>query len=201
MKFKLRNLKHWTSQNWLLFRYVVSLMDFSHHTYIFRFLKINYQRYRTKFFGQRTPQNRNKIIKSAGNIFGTNYFSKLLHTTFKNYLELFPKKPLLGSSTTMFRYLLWHLIWAQVLHDELVLQIHTERYLGSQVHFGICRPKVGEKWHFNHLWSSIFFFNWDSPMQCWTATTRHGVTRKKAQKRLQDTENLFRKNLQLKDVC
>ena len=39
-------------------------------------------------------------------------------------------------------------------------------------------------------------------MQGLTATTRHGVTKKKkAQKRLQDTENLFRKNLQLKDVC
>ena len=34
-----------------------------------------------------------------------------------------------------------------------------------------------------------------------TATTRHGVTRKEAQKRLQDAENLFRKNLLLKDVC
>ena len=29
----------------------------------------------------------------------------------------------------------------------------------------------------------------------------HGVTRKEAQRRLQDTENLFRKKLQLKDVC
>ena len=42
-------------------------------------------------------------------------------------------------------------------------------------------------------------------MQGRTATTRHGVTRKKekkkAQKRLQDTENLLTKNLQLKDVC
>ena len=38
-------------------------------------------------------------------------------------------------------------------------------------------------------------------MQCWTATMRHVVTRKEAQKRLQDAENLFRKNLQLKDVC
>ena len=28
-----------------------------------------------------------------------------------------------------------------------------------------------------------------------------GLQEKKAQKRLQDTENLFRKNLQLKDVC
>ena len=34
-----------------------------------------------------------------------------------------------------------------------------------------------------------------------TATTRHTVTRKKAQKRLQATENLFRKKLKLKDVC
>ena len=108
--------------------------------------------------GQGLPKTENKIINSAGNIFGTNSFSKLLHTPFKNYQELFPKKPLLGSSTTMFRYLLWHLIWAQVLHDELVLQIHRERYLGSQVHFGICRPKVGEKWHYNHLWPSILFF-------------------------------------------
>ena len=37
-------------------------------------------------------------------------------------------------------------------------------------------------------------------MQDWTATVRHGVTRKEAQKRLQDTKNLFRKNPQLKDV-
>ena len=37
-------------------------------------------------------------------------------------------------------------------------------------------------------------------MQGWTATTRHGVT-KEVQKRLKDTENLFEKNLQLKDVC
>ena len=34
-------------------------------------------------------------------------------------------------------------------------------------------------------------------MQDRTATTRHGVTRKEAQKKLQDTENLFRKNLEL----
>ena len=29
---------------------------------------------------------------------------------------------------------------------------------------------------------------------------KHGVTRKEAQKKLQGTENIFRKNLQLKDV-
>ena len=38
-------------------------------------------------------------------------------------------------------------------------------------------------------------------MQGWTATTRHWVTRKEAEKVLQDTQNLFRKNPQLKDVC
>ena len=47
-----------------------------------------------------------------------------------------------------------------------------------------------------------FFFNWDSShARLRTATTRRGFTRKKAQKMLQGTENLFRKNLQLKDVC
>ena len=46
-----------------------------------------------------------------------------------------------------------------------------------------------------------FFLIGIHPMQGWTATTRHGVTRKEAQKGLQDTENLFRKKLQLKDVC
>ena len=46
-----------------------------------------------------------------------------------------------------------------------------------------------------------FFKTGIHSMQGCTATTRHGVTRKEAQKRLQHTENLFRKNLQLKHVC
>ena len=48
----------------------------------------------------------------------------------------------------------------------------------------------------------VFLFNWDSlharlnsHYEAWS------YKKKKAQKRLQDTENLFRKNLQLKDVC
>ena len=49
--------------------------------------------------------------------------------------------------------------------------------------------------------SIFFFFIGIHSMQGGTATARHGVTRKEAQKRLQGTENLFRKNLQLKDVC
>ena len=52
-----------------------------------------------------------------------------------------------------------------------------------------------------YIWDFFFFFNWASLLQGGAATTMHGVTRKEAQKILQDTENLFRKNLQLKDVC
>ena len=47
----------------------------------------------------------------------------------------------------------------------------------------------------------FFFLIGIHSMQDRTATTRHEITRKEAQKRLQDIENLFRKNLQLKDVC
>ena len=38
-------------------------------------------------------------------------------------------------------------------------------------------------------------------MQGWTATTRHGVTRKGCAKRLKHTGYLLRKNLTLKGVC
>ena len=51
------------------------------------------------------------------------------------------------------------------------------------------------------LFFFCFFLTGIHPMQGWTATTRHRVTRREAQKGLQDTENLFRKSLQLKDVC
>ena len=52
------------------------------------------------------------------------------------------------------------------------------------------------------LFTFFFFFNWDSRharlnshYEAWS------YNKKKAQKRLPDTENLFAKNLQLKDVC
>ena len=47
----------------------------------------------------------------------------------------------------------------------------------------------------------IFFLIGIHSMQGRTTTTRHGVTRKRNSKRLKHTGNLFRKNLQLKDVC
>ena len=68
--------------------------------------------------------------------------------------------------------------------------------------FGLARINISrtliQKWLLLLL---FFFLIGIHPMQGWTATTRHGVTRKEAQKGLQDTGNLFRKNLQLKDVC
>ena len=38
-------------------------------------------------------------------------------------------------------------------------------------------------------------------MPGWTATTRHGVTRKRSTKRLKHTGNLFRKNIEFIGVC
>ena len=49
--------------------------------------------------------------------------------------------------------------------------------------------------------SRIFYLTGIYYMQGWTATTWGGVTRKRNTKRLRQTGNLFRKNLQLKDVC
>ena len=46
-----------------------------------------------------------------------------------------------------------------------------------------------------------FFLIGIHSMQGWTATTGHGITRKRNTKRLRHIGNLFRKNLQLKDVC
>ena len=51
------------------------------------------------------------------------------------------------------------------------------------------------------VFSNFVFLIGIHSMQGWTATTRLGVTRKEAQTGLQDTEYLFRQNLQLKDVC
>ena len=47
----------------------------------------------------------------------------------------------------------------------------------------------------------FFFFNWDLPHARLNSHYEAWSYKKKKQKRLQDTENLFRKNLQLKDVC
>ena len=73
--------------------------------------------------------------------------------------------------------------------------------------------QIIEKCHSNKLWywhlqeleltlvQVIIFFNWDSLHASWTATTGHGVTRKRSTKILKHTGSLFRKNLVLIGVC
>ena len=46
-----------------------------------------------------------------------------------------------------------------------------------------------------------FFLIWIHFMQVRPATMRHEFTRKRSTKKIKHTGNLFRKNLQLKDVC
>ena len=55
-------------------------------------------------------------------------------------------------------------------------------------------------WVFRKLQSFDIFFKGINSTQGWTATTRHGITRKKIRKRLNHTGNLFRKNAHLKGV-
>ena len=56
-------------------------------------------------------------------------------------------------------------------------------------------------WVFGKLQSfDNIFFKGINSTQGWTATTRHGITRKKIRKRLNRTGNLFRKNVHLKGV-
>ena len=62
------------------------------------------------------------------------------------------------------------------------------------------RKKGSSAINMNFLFIILFFFDWDSLQEGWTATTRYGVTRKRNTKRLRHAGNLFRKNPQLKDV-
>ena len=48
---------------------------------------------------------------------------------------------------------------------------------------------------------NFFFLIGIHSMQGWTATTRHGITRKRSTQRSKHTGNIFRKNLQLIGVC
>ena len=72
----------------------------------------------------------------------------------------------------------------------------------------ICKEKTKSRARKSMFWPGVkreivfFFFFWIgiNSMQDWIATTRHGVRRKRSTKRLKHTGNLFRKNLQWKDV-
>ena len=81
--------------------------------------------------------------------------------------------------------------------------------LGCLEHFSI-GERTGSVWDvldMRYIWvfrklqsfDNIFFKGINST-QGWTATTKHGITRKKIRKRLNHTGNLFRKNVHLKGV-
>ena len=89
---------------------------------------------------------------------------------------------------------------------QLVLSEQSNKTGAIDVKMGVSGLEEKASWCYD--WHSLlscccflFFFNGIHSMPGWTATTRHGVTRKRSTKRLKHTGNLFRKNLQLKDVC
>ena len=97
-------------------------------------------------------------------------------------------------------------MWKKTPHNRLELEtycrVNTTRPCfkgkpGSANYYSVCNCI------FPGLYGACFFFFLIGIhfMQGRTATTRHAVTRKRSTKILKPTGNLFRKNLQLKDVC
>ena len=72
----------------------------------------------------------------------------------------------------------------------------------SEVTYTVCSYHVTYAFQSESSLSFFFFFSIIGihSIKGRTATTRHGVTRKRSTKRLKHTGNLFRKNLQLKDA-
>ena len=108
-------------------------------------------------------------------------------------------------SDQMINYQLPHGRFEQISdlkHDILVWKATHETISAGvkkkQVHVF---KKVDDCFFLKYSFGELFFLIGLDSMQGWTATTRHGVTRKGSTKRLKDTGNLFRKNLQLKDTC
>ena len=97
----------------------------------------------------------------------------------KNILKLFPRWDVLVLSMGRLTLTIWN--------SKVVLKRVTT----------LSRSLI--KTHKNGTTFYIFLTGIHS-MQCWTATTRNGVTRKRSTKRLNHTGNLFRKNVQLKYV-
>ena len=82
-------------------------------------------------------------------------------------------------------------------HQSISEEENLRKVAGS---FYIFLTTSGQQQDSNQQSLSFFFIEILS-MQGWTATTRHGVIRKRSTKRLEHIANLIRKNLQLKDVC
>ena len=92
------------------------------------------------------------------------------------------------------------------LHWEILIMLSLSFHWLSIKPKGWCHLSLHSIWLFlcwlgQSSWSFFFFLIGIHSMQGWTATMRHGFTRKRSTKRLKHTANLFRKNLQLRGVC
>ena len=98
-----------------------------------------------------------------------------------------------SSSITVYKSLIWpHLDFGVIIFDQPKNESFCENI--ESVQFTAALAITGAI-------QELFLLIGVHSMQSWTANTRHGVTRKRSTKILKHTENLFRKNLQLKDVC
>ena len=95
----------------------------------------------------------------------------------------------------------WTLVIFIVLSRYYAFKVSCKEYLYTICIINLCiNPFFRfEVWFFLSF-SFSFFFNWHLLPARLNSHYEDGVTRK-VDKRLQDTENLFRKNVQLKDVC
>ena len=84
------------------------------------------------------------------------------------------------------------------LPDDVICNISI--YADDTTLYSKCDP-VTDLWQQLELASKLFFFNWDSPHARLNSHYEAWSYKKRSTEKLQDTENLFRKNLQLKDVC
>ena len=90
-------------------------------------------------------------------------------------------------------------VW--LIFEKTLSHLNSKRVLLIRSVVSICISYIINSILIVSYFSAAFFLIGIYFMQGWAATMRHGVTRKEAQKRLPDTKNLCRKNLQLIDVC
>ena len=99
--------------------------------------------------------------------------------------------------------MIWNLEMFVVLFGSLDYN-YLDKFLKHIFEMGVNRKSdFMQDWKFCFVLFLFFFFIFligIHSMQGWTATTWHGVIRKKNTKILTQTVNLFKKNVQLKDV-
>ena len=126
----------------------------------------------------------------------------IFKTVCRNFLKINASRDIYVSVILKYRKMVLHNkisneTWP-IKNQENSVQHFVENYLTN--HLAKFLQDRIKPWRVGAL--RVFFFNWDSlharlnsHYEAWSYKKRS------TKKRLQDTENLFRKNLQLKDVC